>query len=418
MMMSVRAVWLLALVCGLLPGCTIGPRALEHNRLRYNEAVKRTSEEQLLLNIVRLRYTDTPSSLAVTSIAAQHEIVKSLKLMPFFAASGDAVPRGFNSLLPQAELNAADRPTIAMTPQDDQDFTKRLFTPIPLEGVTYLGKTTWPISTVFRLWLENLNWVSNAETASGPTPKTAPDYAEFSQGMRALQSLQDRKAIALFAEEREEKISEGLPTTRLSGNEILEATKAGFEFRKDDLKETWTLVKKKQQPILRVKADSVKDPDVEELCRVFKLKRGATSYDVVADKADPFLADAPKDGLGYLDLETRSLLQVLFFVSHGVEVPDEHLCSGKAPMTLDGDGRSFDWTPVLDGLFKVSHTKGHRRPPHAHVAIHYDGYWFYIDERDRDTKATFALILEVSRLELAGKSGTNAPMLTLPLGGR
>jgi hypothetical protein len=33
-----------------------------------------------------------------------------------------------------------------ITPQDDQDFTKRLFTPIPLEGVAYLSRTKWPIS--------------------------------------------------------------------------------------------------------------------------------------------------------------------------------------------------------------------------------------------------------------------------------
>ena len=39
-----------------LSGCTtLGPYALDETRLRYNEVVKRTTEEQLLLNIVRLR---------------------------------------------------------------------------------------------------------------------------------------------------------------------------------------------------------------------------------------------------------------------------------------------------------------------------------------------------------------------------
>src|SRR5712691_2340339 len=62
-------------------GCpTFGPHALEQTRLQYNEVVKRTKEEQLLLNIVRLRYTDTPSSLAVSVIAAQFEAAKSFQL--------------------------------------------------------------------------------------------------------------------------------------------------------------------------------------------------------------------------------------------------------------------------------------------------------------------------------------------------
>src|SRR5262249_44750555 len=108
-----RGGWVVSLLLGLLAGCSIGPKALEHNRLPYNEAVKTSTEEQLLLNIVRLRYIDTPSSLAVSSIAAQHELVKSLKLVPFFAASGDVRPRPFSTLLPQAELNTADRPTLS-----------------------------------------------------------------------------------------------------------------------------------------------------------------------------------------------------------------------------------------------------------------------------------------------------------------
>src|SRR5215470_6819202 len=72
-----RAIHLLAGLAVLLltSACsTFGPTALQESRLRYNEVVKTTTEEQLLLNIVRLRYTDTPSSLAISAIAAQFEV--------------------------------------------------------------------------------------------------------------------------------------------------------------------------------------------------------------------------------------------------------------------------------------------------------------------------------------------------------
>ena len=165
----------------------MGPRTVHQNRLRYNEAVKTTTEEQLLLNIVRLRYIDTPSSLSLTSIAEQREIAAGLKAIPFFtsAAAGNAFGGYRGSVLPQVEFTGANRPTLSYTPLDDQEFTRRLFTPISLEGVAYLAKTTWPISTVFRLYLENLNWVPNAETASGPTPRNPPEYAEFLAGVEA-----------------------------------------------------------------------------------------------------------------------------------------------------------------------------------------------------------------------------------------
>jgi hypothetical protein len=53
--------------------------------------------------------------------------------------------------------------------------------------------------------------------------------------------------------------------------------------------------------------------------------------------------------------------------------------------------------------------------PCAYAAVRYKDHWFYIDQRDRDSKATFALLLEVSRLELASTE-SRAPILTLPLG--
>jgi hypothetical protein len=135
---------------------------------------------------------------------SQYELTKNFQLTPFFVASGAEVAKSYAAVLPQLGIAGADRPTFTLTPLDDQEFTRKLFTPIPLEGIMYLAKTTWPIATVFRLYLENLNWVPNAETASGPTPKRAPVYQEFLRGVRALQVLQDRGQLVFSVEERSE----------------------------------------------------------------------------------------------------------------------------------------------------------------------------------------------------------------------
>jgi hypothetical protein len=408
-----RCPFWLVFAAALAAGCSLGPRSLERNRLRYNEAVKTTTEEQLLLNIVRLRYTDTPSSLSVTTIAEQPEVTAGLKAIPFFTAqaAGNAFGGYRGAVLPQAELGGTVRPTITYTPLDDQEFTRRLFTPISLEGVAYLAKTTWPIATVFRLWLENLNWVSNAETASGPTPRDPPEYAEFLAGILALQRLQDRRLAILTTEERGERLTDGVAAGLNTPAAAVEAAKGGFEYRKDDTG-GWAVVKKKLRPVLRVGKVAADDPDFAAFCRAFKLDPVRRTFDLDVEKLDPFLAGAPAAGLGVLDLETRSLLQVLFFVSNGVEVPPEHAASGAAPQTP-----GFDWHQVTAGLFRVECAAGKKPPACAHVAVCYKGYWFYIDERDRDTKATFALLVELSRLELGTTAGS-APILTLPLGGR
>ena len=406
-----------ALVLLLATGCAgFGPSTLETARLRYNEVVKKTTEEQLLLNIVRLRYTDTPSSLAVSVIAAQFEVAKSFGVTPFFVASGAEVARSYAAVLPQFGISGVDRPTFSLTPLDDQEFTRKLFTPLPLDGIVYLAKTTWPIATVFRLYLENLNWVPNAQTASGPTPKVAPPYREFLDGVRGLQALQDRGQVVFTVEERAEVQGSPLPAGSVTARDLVEAAKSGYEYRLG-AEGTWTLVKKTPQPILLVDPQAAESEALRDVVRAFKLKSGLTRFPVTQETFSPFPANYPKEGVTGIDLETRSLLQALYFVSHGIDVPPEHAAAGLVTVTQDTAGGPFDWRHVTDGLFRVHSVKSAERPPNAHVAVPYKGHWFYIDERDQDTKSTFSLLIELSRLELAGKTGAG-PVLTLPVGGR
>ncbi len=399
----------------LVTGCTtFGPYALDRTRLHYNEVIKRTTEEQLLLNIVRLRYTDTPSSLAVSAIAAQFERSYSLQLTPFFVAGNDA---SFTAVLPQALGLSADRPTVSLTPLDDQEFTRKLFTPLPLDGVIYLAKTTWPIATVFRLYLENLNWVPNAQTASGPTPTQAPVVAAFLRGMAVLQRLQDRAEIVFGVEEREERLGGPLPAAAISARDVVEAAKNGYAYRPDDQGTTWTLIKKNQQPVLRIAPEAVNAPDVRDFVRVFRLRPGLTQYDITQEALNPFPSTYPPDGVTSLDLETRSLLQALYYVSHGIDIPPVHATGGLVTVTRDAAGQVFDWGQVMRGLFRVRWAQGSKRPPSAHVAVQYKDYWFYIEDTDQETKSTFSLLMELARLELAGKTGPG-PQLTLPVGGK
>ena len=405
-----------ALACLLAAGCTsFGPDALYRNRLHYNEVVKTSTEEQLLLNIVRLRYTDTPSSLAVSGIAAQFERAQSAGILPFFTAAGGDVNRSFWAVLPQLQASGADRPTFSLTPLDDQEFTRKLFTPMPLDGIVYLAKTTWPISTVFRLYLENLNWVPNAQTASGPTPTEAPRFAEFLRGMEALQSLQQRGQIVFGTESREEPVGSPLPAASLTARDQLEAAKSDYAYRLNEQGTAWTLYRTVQQPVLRVDPAALGSAEVAAVVRIFRLRPGLTQYDVTSEQLNPFASTHPPEGVSSIDLETRSLLQALYYVSHGIEVPPEHLAQGLVTVTRDTNGGPFDWRQVTRDLFRVRAARGRERPAGAHVAIAYRGYWFWIDGTDQQTNSTFSLLVELSRLEVGGGKTGAGPLLTLPV---
>ena len=59
-------------LCG--GGCAFGPRVLEHTHGKYYESVRLVNEEELLRNLIHMRYNEFPLALNVSSIAAQYEL--------------------------------------------------------------------------------------------------------------------------------------------------------------------------------------------------------------------------------------------------------------------------------------------------------------------------------------------------------
>ena len=60
----------------VLAGCAtrVGPRTIPPARFNYNEMIARSLNEQLLLNLVRLRYRDTPLFVDVGGVVAQYTV--------------------------------------------------------------------------------------------------------------------------------------------------------------------------------------------------------------------------------------------------------------------------------------------------------------------------------------------------------
>ena len=58
-----------------LSGCsTLGPRSISPDRFDYNEAYARSGREQVLLNIIRMRYGDSPVFIELTSMLSQYTV--------------------------------------------------------------------------------------------------------------------------------------------------------------------------------------------------------------------------------------------------------------------------------------------------------------------------------------------------------
>lgn len=398
-------------------GCAFGPKVLERTHARYNESIRRVYEEQLLQNIVRFRYNEAPFRLSVSSIAAQYELAGGAEARPFFLAPNPAGQtfRTFTNVLPDATISGANRPTITFLPASG-DAVRRFLTPIPGDTLVFLASTSWPVSTVIRVWAERLNGVPNATSASGPQRGFAPDFARFQRIAHLMQVAQDLELAVISPQERDAEVSGPLPAATITTSAAVDAAKNGLECRPQADGTSWRLTRKQHGLVVEVNPLALDHPVIRELETLLNLQPGLDRYDLVvaSDAADPLRFPVRRST--DLRLTPRSTGQVYFYLANGVEVPPEHFDAGLVPRPVAPDGSPFDMRAVTAGLFAVHACKGHKPPPTAYVAVKYRGYWFYIDDRDQPTKTTFAMMLELGRLDFGLQETTSGPFLTLPIG--
>jgi hypothetical protein len=414
----------LALVCGfvltLCGGCAFGPRALEKTHGRYYESVRLVHEEEFLRNLVHMRYNESPANLNVQSIAAQYELSGTAEARPFFIApnpsNSNVIFRTFTAILPDLLVSGANRPTISLLPADDSAAVRQFLTPINADTLVFLIQTGWPASTLLRLWVEGLNGVPNGGAQLPCEP--VPDFERFQRLAELFQALENQELLVTRAEEKVVERSGPLPAESVTSAAAVEAAKNGLEYlpRRDG--KTWVLVKKERRLVLEVTAGAENNPELLEMEQLLNLVPGQPHYElVVATGRIPDPARFPREPSAALRVTPRSTAQVYLYLAHGVEVPDEHVSCGLACLPLDAEGNPFDGREVTRGLFEVHACKGgHKPPPNAYVAVQYRGWWYYIDDSDAASKATFALMLRLSRLDFAQQRATTGPLLTLPVG--
>ena len=116
--MTIRAVIVASLIVAQLGlvGCTqFGARAIEGSRTDYNIALRRTDDEQLLLNLVRLRYRDRPLFLEISSLTSQFNF--SGGVAASYGYDNDAAEESFV----RGTVVVEERPTVTYVPLQGQD---------------------------------------------------------------------------------------------------------------------------------------------------------------------------------------------------------------------------------------------------------------------------------------------------------
>lgn len=156
--------------CGCATG--LGPKALRGERPDWNQQIVRSTDSEMLLNVVRLRYNDSPLFLELGAVVAQYSYDASL-------SAGAQLQAGANNGTLGTTLGYSEHPTVTYTPLTGEDFAERMLAPIPLDSLMLFEQAGWSAERLLLVAVQRVNDVYNARSATGPTPVRAPDYETF-----------------------------------------------------------------------------------------------------------------------------------------------------------------------------------------------------------------------------------------------
>jgi hypothetical protein len=340
----------------LFAGCSgIGPHTVNRDRFEYTNALAESWKSQMLKNLVGLRYGEPPVFLDVVSVINQYALESQISGGFTWTSPTDLWQVG-------ASGKYTDRPTITYSPLSGDKFTRNLMTPIPPTAVLSLVQAGYPIDLVLRVLSHSVNGIRNS--SHRPVHARKAD-AEFYPLLTSLRRIQDSGAVGFRVVKGKEK-GEGTLLT----------------FRGKVGRET-------EEEILTARNILGLDP----LSREFRVSYGA----IPGNNHE-------------LALLTRSVLEILIDFAAQMDVPACHVEEKRVnPTMIEQDSSGAPVKPLIS----IHSSRG--KPDDAYAAVSYRGWWYWIDDRDLQSKGMFAFIMMIFSLtETGGKEA--APIVTIPAG--
>lgn len=342
-----------------LGGCGgIGPRTVAHDRFDYTETLSTSWKQQMLANVVRLRYGDSPVFLDVASVINQYAVETQVDMRLTWV---DPVVSIGDSQSTGGYAKYTDRPTITYMPLTGERFARSLMKPIPPPAVLSLIQAGYPIDLVLRTCVHSVNGVRNRY---GGAARARPADPAFYPMLARLRRMQDSGALGL----RVQKTNE------------MEGVVLAF----------------------RGKVDSSLEADIKLVREVLGLSLDAAEFQVA-------YGSIAKDDTEIAIL-SRSILEILVDFASNIEVPPEHVQERRTAASMAPEKLGEEEIPPLVRILS-SNTK----PVDSFTAIPYRNHWYYIDDRDMRSKSLFTFLMFIFSLtETQGKEG--APIVTIPAG--
>jgi hypothetical protein len=356
--------WAAVVILLSLPGCmSFGAATLDRDRFDFTQAMANSWKQQTLLNIVKMRYADTPIFVDVGQIVSSYSLVSTVQAGATIYPNLETAPgKNLNNFFNfGAQGQYTDRPTITYVPLTGSQFVQTLMTPIPPIRLFELIESGWRVDLLFMAAVQTVNGLSNSRGGA----QLRLEDPEFVKVVKSLRRIQASGTVGLRIDADKDKKGEGL--VMFFGT-------------------------KKVPPEIQEEREAVK--------RLLGLNPEKTEFSVIYGAVP-----AGRDDV--IGLHTRSGFQILYELATFVEVPEEHEKETRAYPHLPDPPEGQDTLPPLIRILSDA-----SKPTDAFAKVYYNDRWYWIENRDLASKGLFSFLLVMLTLAESGQKAPS-PFLTI-----
>jgi hypothetical protein len=344
----------IAMAAFVATGCSgLGPSVMARDRFDYVSAVSESWKRQMLLNLLKVRYSDAPVFMDVSSVINSYEMTGEVDL----SGQVSKIGRGDEFLGLGASGQFSDRPTITYQPLSGDKFTRSLMLPIPVPAILYLIQSGFPADLVLRVCVNSINELRNSYGGASHPQGGDPKFHDLLTTIREAQN----------------------------------AGGMGMQMKAVGTRQTAVM-------FLRPSSDPAIAAPVRRFQQLLGLEGKLRELQIV-------YGTWPDDG--EVAMLSRSILQVLIDLASSIEVPPSDVAEGR----VYGHQRTPEQERMFPRLLAVH--SGAAAPGDAYVAVRYRDDWFWIDDTDRNTKQIFNFLMVLFSLTETGAEQAT-PIVTIP----
>lgn len=188
------ALWLGSLVAVMfVSGCSVATNSIRSDFPDYNGIIQFNQMQQMVVNLVRMHYRESPLFLQAGSVTAAYESRAEISSEATLDTDGTPITIGGN-------YQFASKPTVSYTPVEGKAYVQQFMSEISYDSFALLVRAGWPAQKLVSLLVERYTTESGEVLVNDHKSNS---YGKFEDLLKKIQSVEEVDRVGISRRPKE-----------------------------------------------------------------------------------------------------------------------------------------------------------------------------------------------------------------------